>query len=324
MASLFTNEQLPTTSEAAIRQFDERYLAGISAVQAQEWSTQIGDLFELGAPRVTFPIALMSTKYVETREAEGRFKTMQEKAFDLKVVEYDAGYEAKLMDLKTNVFAYRKWSEIPNRFLIAEQRHINRNIATLLEDMAQITPWDGLPFFSAVHKANPSGDPTNTWSNFQAVAADVLDVSKITAEITAMQDARDENGEKMNVNPDTILVPTGKYQPLVVMLSQQLILASGVATAPTSNPYLGKLNVVHIPELTDTNDWYLVDSKLMSQQGVPPWISAKFRAPEDLGLRYFDESSDFFKNTGKIKVSSHLWYGFALLFPHAIRRVTGV
>lgn len=325
MGSLYTNELLPSTSEQAIRIFDERYLAGISSVQPPTWAEQLGDSVAMGAPRITFPIGMLSTKYVETREQSGRFKTMQEESFDLKVVEYDAGYEAKLLDLTTNTYAYRKWSEVPGRFLTAEKRHINRAIATLLElGTTEISPWDAVAFFSTAHKANPTGDPSITWGNYQATPTNVVDMAKLTEEVTAMQNAvLDENGEKIGADPDTILVSTPKYEPLRVLLSQAMILGSATATAPTSNPYMGKFNVIHAPELNDINDWYLIDSKLMGQQGVPPWLAAKYQAPSDLGLRYWDESSDFFKDSGKIKVGSHIWYGFKLIFPHAIRLVRG-
>jgi len=324
MGSLYTNELLPTTSEQAIRIFDERYLAGISSVQPPTWAEQLGDSVAMGAPRITFPIGMLSTKYIETREVSGRFRTMQEESFDLKVVEYDAGYEAKLMDLTTNTYAYRKWTEVPGRFLTAEKRHVNRAIATLLETgTVETSPWDAVAFFSASHKANPTGDPATTWSNYQATPADCTDMAKLLQEVTAMQgQVLDENGEKLGADPDTILVPTAKYEPLRVLLAQSMILV-GAATAPISNPYMSKFNVIHVPELTDVNDWYLVDSKLMAAQGVPPWLAAKYQPASDLGLRSFDESSDFFKDSGKIKVSSHIWYGFRLIFPHAIRLVRG-
>lgn len=325
MGSLYTNELLPTTSEQAIRIFDERYLAGISAVMPPAWAEQFGDSISLGAPRVTFPIGLLSTKYLETREVSGRFKTMQEESFDLKVIEYDAGYEAKLIELTSNTYAYRKWSEVPGRFLMAEKRHINRSIVTLLEAGTSTTsPWDGVNFFATTHKANPSGDPSTTWSNYNASTTDCVNISNLITEVTAMQNAvLDENGEKIGADPDTIIVPTAKYEPLKTLLAQGLVLNNGSATAPTNNPYVGKFNVVHAPELTDVNDWYLVDSKLLSAQGVPAWLAAKYQAPSDLGLRYWDESSDYFKDTGKIKVSSHVWYGFKLVFPHAIRLIRG-
>jgi hypothetical protein len=87
-----------------------------------------------------------------------------------------------------------------------------------------------------------------------------------------------------------------------------------------SNPIAG-LRAVYVPELTDADDWYLLDSKLAKV--LPPWVGLRYSPGLALELRQFDESSDFFKNTGKIKVSSHIWYGFGMPFPHAIRLVKG-
>lgn len=312
MASLYTNEQLPTSSEAAIREFNEKYLAVISAAPPSSWADRF--VVPVGAPRVTFPISLMSTKFNETMEFSSRFRSMEEKEFDLKVAEFDAGYEAKVIDLTTNTFAYRNWSAVPERFRIAESRHVARTIAALLEaGTSTVSPWDGVNFFSASHLANPLG--TATFSNYQSVAA-APTVANIQAEMTAMRAVKDENGDKLLVEPNEIWLPTEKFQAVSDLLNQEH-LATG-----ESNPIRGKLKIVHIPELTDVNDWYLVDTNLMNM-GIEPIVAAKYQPSADLGLRFWDESSDFFKDTGKIKTSAHIWYGAGLVFPHAIRRIAG-
>jgi hypothetical protein len=91
------------------------------------------------------------------------------------------------------------------------------------------------------------------------------------------------------------------------------------------NPYNdGSLTVVRMDQLTDVNDWYIFDSKLIAK-GVPPWVVAKLALQmpgfDSLSLRYFDENSDFFKKTSKIAVAKHIWAGYGLLFPHAIRLI---
>jgi len=45
--------------------------------------------------------------------------------------------------------------------------------------------------------------------------------------------------------------------------------------------------------------------------------------PASLALRRYDESSDFFRDTGKIKVSSHIHYASGYGFPHGVRLVVG-
>lgn len=322
MGHLYTEDLVPANSAEAIRVFDERYLAGLSAAEPTDWVAQLGDVIELGTPLVRFPIGLLSTKYRETREESGRFKTMLDQYFDLSVVEFDEGYEAKLIDLLTNAYAYRNWQKIPQRFLTAEKKLVNVALATLIEDSAQTTPWDGLTFFHAAHKASPTGDVSTTWSNLQTTPKDVLDFTSLTEELTAFGDVRDENGDKFDINGDTLLVPTGKYEALMMRLAQANVPVTSTLVA--TNPFLGRFKVIKVPEFTDPNDWYIVDSKLIASQGVPLWVAAKYQPSDDLGLRKFDESSDYFKNTGKIKVSSHVWHGNGLVFPHAIRKVTGI
>jgi hypothetical protein len=319
MASLFTHETLPATSQDAIREFDERYLTAITAAAPPGWCASF--IETVGSPLTTFPIALFSTKYNETKEQSSRFKTMVEKSFDLTVVEYDAGYEAKLLDLLTNTFAYRNWGRAPAALADGEVKHVAKNLVTLLEDSAQTSPWDLLTFFNASHRSNPSETIVetqgrkNTFSNYQSVAA-APTLANIATEMTAMRDVRDTNGDKMGIEPNEIWLPTPKFQTVSDLLNQAF-LATG-----ESNPLQGKIKPVHVPDLTDVNDWYLVDTTQFSK-GVQPMIAANYRDVGSLGLRTWDESSDFFKDTGKLKMSAHIWYGFKLVFPHAIRRVVG-
>lgn len=316
MPPIFTSDTLPTSTEAALREFDERYLAVVSAAPAPTWADRFK--FGVSAPRNTFPLSLMSTRYNETKEVSSRFETMSEKDFDVKVVEFDAGYEVKAIDLVSNSFAYRNWQQVPSRFVTAEGRHVCRELAALLESgTSTVSPWDGVAFFSASsHLANPSKPSLGTFGNYNSSALDPASLPNLTAEITSMRNVRDENGDKLGVEPDEIWLPTGKFQAVSNLLNQNLI-GNG-----ESNPMLGKLRPVHVPELTDANDWYLVDSRMVGM-GISPMLAASYVPSNNLGLRFFDEGSDFFKNSGKIKVSSHIWYGFGLVFPHAIRRVAG-
>lgn len=323
MASLLLNEQLPTTSEAALREFDEKYLQLISATPPSTWVDRM--VTGVSAPRTTFPINIYTNKFKETNQVEGTFVGMDERSFDLTVKEFDSGSEAKLMDLFTNVFAYRAWGKAPSELLIAETRHVADQLVALLEAGNGTTlgtnPWDGLALFSASHKSNPSvtlsgSGISDTWSNYQSAAADCTDLTKIQAEMTAMRDVRDTNGRKLGVEPDEIWLPTAKYQAVSDKLNQAF-LANG-----ESNYMAGKLRAVHVPELIDVNDWYLVDSKMMAR-GFDTLIAAKYTPAPQLAIRQFDESSDFFKKTGKIRYGVHIWYGFAYALPHAIRRIVG-
>lgn len=314
MASLFTKDTLPTTSEEAIRRFDDRYNAIIAAAAPSSWAERF--VADVDAPRTTFPLSSFTSGFRETKEESGRFRGMSEKTFDVSVVEFDDGYEAKVFDLITNVFAFQRWMEVPNAFLVAEARHHATQLATLLEaGTSTACKFDDVNFFSASHLSNPADSGSTTWSNYQSVAA-APSLANIQTEMTAMRAVRDVNAKKLGVEPDEIWLPTEKFQSVSDLLNQAF-LASG-----ESNYMAGKLRAVHVPELTDVNDWYLVDSKLLS--AYTPMIAARYTALDSrLGLRFLDENSDFFKKTGKINASKHIWAGYGMLFPHAIRRIVG-
>lgn len=325
MGSLFLNEQLPTTSEAALREFDEKYLAVVSAAPPSGWSERF--VTPVGAPRTTFPMSIFAAKFKESNTVEGTFVGMDEQSVDVNVKEFDSGAEAKLMDIFTNTFAYRNWGNAPAELRLAESRHVAQQMVKLIEAGTGTTlgtcMWDALSFFNASHKSNPKvtldtsvTGVANTWSNYNNTGLDPATLANIQAEMTAMRDVRDTNGNKMGVEPDEIWLPTAKYQPVSDKLNQAF-LANG-----ESNYMAGKLRAVHVPELTDANDWYLVDTKLLAR-GFDPFIAAKWTPPPALAIRQFDENSDFFKKTGKIRYGVHIWYGFAYALPHAIRLVAG-
>lgn len=316
---LYTIEQLPTTSQAAIREFSELFIGYIGASKPTGWVDTLGALVPTSSPMVTFPVSQLRTKYQKTG-GEDRAKTLQEKSFDIKAEEFDDGYEAALLDLYTKVFAYRQWSAAPQRLVLAEEQFRHDNVATLLEAGATTVCVDGEFFFDTDHPANLSDTNAGTWSNYQSAAKDVVSVANLEAEVALMMAVKDENGKKFGVYPDTILVPVEKFEPLKNLLKQAQI-ANTAGTAGVSNPYLNGFNVIPVKEFTDPNDWYLVDSNLIAE--APPWVTLRMTVPAALQLRTFDEASDFFKNTGRLKMSSHIWYGFSLALPHAIRKIVG-
>jgi hypothetical protein len=323
---LYSVDQLPTTDQAAIREFNDRYLAAIGASQPTGWADTLGDLVPANSPLVTFPVSQLRTRYLRT-EGENRFKKLRAQSFDVKTEEFDDGFVVKAKDLYNKLFAYRRWQEAPARFVTAEAQFRHTQIAALLEAGASTLSVDGQNFFSATHPAN-QGDSTVTpaWSNYQSTAKDVVSITNLAAEVALMMSVRDENGVKLGVYPDTILVPTEKYEGLKNLLAQAIILGgptTGVSNGSITNPYMGRFNVVPVKEFTSAVDWYLIDSK-MSGEGFSPWVSVRETVPQTLALRSFDESSDYYKDTGNLKMSSHIWYGFGLALPQAIRKVVGL
>jgi hypothetical protein len=317
MGTLYEIEKLPTTSQDAIREFSDRYLAAQGAAPDPTWCDNYGEFTPVTSPQTSYVVSQLVSRYEQTK-GEGRTKKALEGSFDVKVVEYDEGEEADLIQLFSNAFSVRRWNSAPSRFVKAEAFLRARSVRTLLEAGTSTACYDSKNFFATDHPCNISMPGLGSFSNYQGTPASCLSIDSIQAEMTSMMAVKDENGEKLGVVPDTILLPTEKFIYCAHMLEQDMV-SDGTTTV--SNTLKGKLKPVHCPEFTDANDWYLVDSRLVSM--VPPWIAGRYTVPQALGLRIFDESSDHFKNTGRIKIASHVWYGFALGFPHAIRLVRG-
>jgi hypothetical protein len=321
---LYTVDQLPATSAAAIEVFNAQYLAVNNAEPPMTWaeSSGIRDVVDSG-PVTTFPVSALSLAY-KRHLGEDRFKSMREKSFSVKTEEFQEGIEAKLYDLQRSVFAFSKWASGPARLRLEEAQFELRNLAALLETGASTAWLDGQNFFSTTHQCSLSDPGVGTFSNYQATPTNVVSLANLEAECTAfMENALDEQGEEVDSEPDTIFVATPKYMPLTNLLGQALV-PSAAGTATVNNPfYGGRFNVVRIPQLSDANDWFLFDSKRAARMGLPPMLTLRETVSPALALRVFDESSDHFKQFGTLRISSHIWYGWALAFPHCIRLIKG-
>lgn len=326
MAKLNPATTLPQSSREALEIFDERYNAAQLLAQPQTWVSELGEVASTPALETRYPMSILSLKFEETIEEGGRFKTIGERDVELTVVEYDDGVEIELKKLLTNTFSAKRWEDAPAAMLQAEEIFKLKLIASALVANTETCGWDDLALFHDAHLCNPKDAASATFDNLQGTAKDVADLTKLEEEITLMAEVLDVNGDPLGVMPTHIGVPRQKFQKLKNLLKQDFV-ATSAGTATMRNPYNdGSLTVVRMDQLTDNNDWYLFDANLIAK-GVAPWIVAQLALTnpgfDALCLRRYDENSDRFKNTGKLAVSKHVFYGRKFLFPHAIRKVAG-
>lgn len=319
MNPLYTIEQLPTTSAAALREFDDRYIAAMAAAQPTGWADKFGALVPTNAPMVTFPVSQLRSKFTRT-QGEGRAKTFLERSFDVKAEEFDDGYEAKYYDLTKQAFAYRRWKDAAPALVVAEARFRMQQVAALLAAGTTTACVDGKNFFATDHPANLFDDDAGTYSNYQSAATDVVSIANLEQEVAAMQQVKDENGDFMGVAPDTILCGVRKAEPLKNLLKQSMI-ANAAGDVSVTNPYMNGFNIEVVPDFGTSLNWYLVDSKLVGE--LSPWIMLRENVAPALQTRIWDESSDYFKKLGKLRYEKHIWYGFGVGLPHAIRKIVG-
>jgi hypothetical protein len=317
MNPLYAAEKFGTflSSADAFAAIDERYAAAMLSPDVQSWAADLGDVIPTDALTVRLPIANLTGWGYQQTQGENRFKSFSGKYVDLATEEFDEGYEEYLLKLQKDPLAARQWAVFGDRLPMLETELVNGRIGSALINGETTNGIDGASFFSTAH------------GNLQTTATP-FSVDNLMKEASAMSSLSDANGRSYGIKPDTIVVPNALYYPATLALSQSLIIStSGTSFGAVDNPLKGSFRVVSVNDLPNNatpanSDWYLLDSSLVSK-GLPPWVIARMAVDGNLGLRRFDTDSDFFKNHSRIKVSSHVFYGFSLGFHHGLRKIKG-
>jgi len=339
-------EEFGASSQRALEEFRMNYNMALAA-EPKVWAEMLGDMMASGSvTKDTYPINLSATRYVKKTAQGAAAETSMN--FDISVTkdEFYAGEEVELRRLVGGDFAHvQSWNRRAERMARARVYLRNALVTSILEagesgywgsSTEYATGIDGQPFFSASHKVHPR-DPSKklrgvaTWSNFQSSAVP-LSAANLTAEKVYAFQVADPTGHEFGFEYDTMLVPSSLNEVAKNLLTVQDIILdaanpiAGVSVngfAGVRNPhYQSGMEVVRGPDLAGTSttaDYYLI-SRAGIAAGLFPWVISE-DGSED--LRTWDESSDFYKDTGLIKVTSHIFCAAVLLFPHAIRKVSG-
>lgn len=342
LASVKPIEELGPSSQRANEEFVMKYNMCLAA-EPKTWAETIGDMMPSGSvSKDTYPINLSALRY---RKRTGQ-DAAAEKAlnFDISVTkdEFNSAAQAELRRLVAGDFAYVQWWGRRAEQMARARVYLRNQIVTTILEAGESGYWgsstelatgiDGQPFFSASHKVNPRNPSIKlrtsaTWSNFQSSAVP-LSAANLTAEKVYAFQVADPSGYEFGFEYDMMLVPSSLNELAKNLLTvQDLIIQSNGANdfGTIKNPhYQSGMEVMRAPDLAGTlgatnADWYLVSRAALSM-GLYPWVISE-DAAED--LRTWDESSDFTKETGEIKVSSHIYANAVLLFPHGIRKVSG-
>ena len=330
--SSYTVEQLPPTSREMLKAFDTRWLlAHQQALPPEDWVDDFGDISGTDAMETVYPLTIMVARF-RPFSGMSTFRTMNERSLTIKTKTWEEGYRAPYLEMVKGVYRFERFLEAANNVHIAEMQFRARMIAELLGNGENQPSWDNGNFFRTDHPANPDEGSFGTYSNLETNPTSPNSITNIVAQMTEMQAVKDVSGNILGVRPDTILLPHKWYNTVLLALEIPFIslppnpMNPGGGSGTMSNPLWGGsgrgLKVVMAPELTNQDDWYLLDSNLVSR--MPPWTAQKLQLPHELEYVFYDVNSDRYKDTGFIAVNYRINYGFSLVFPHAIRKIKGV
>jgi phage major head subunit gpT-like protein len=136
---------------------------------------------------------------------------------------------------------------------------------------------DGVGLLSTAHPGRPDGGGS-TQSN-EGTAA--LTIANLDTARQAMMNYTDDKGVLLGVNPDLLLVPPELERTATQIVSERALYEPG-STQFDVNMFAGRVRPIVWNRLTDSNAWYLMDSRMMSQHLIFQWrIQPEFAQAED-------------------------------------------
>ena len=137
---------------------------------------------------------------------------------------------------------------------------------------------EGVAMCSNSHTTNASG--VDTTAGFDNMSTAALSATAVAAARIAMVDFRDDRGNHIDIAPDELLYPPNLYEE-----AYEIIASSGkVDTAENNrNVHEGRFTGIEWNYLSDTNNWFLMDSAMRPQMLY--WVDrvpTEFAFAEDL------------------------------------------
>jgi phage major head subunit gpT-like protein len=160
----------------------------------------------------------------------------------------------------------------------AAARHPDKLIFDLLEGGFTNTCYDGQPFFDTSH---PTYGSTPAFSNKGTTA---LSATAYAAARAQMMSLKDDGGESLDIMPDLLVVPPGLEETARLILNADFISVSAGSTQ--TNVWKGSANILVVPRLKDSNNWYLLDTSkvvkgLIMQMRKDPILTSKTSLTDD-------------------------------------------
>ena len=164
------------------------------------------------------------------------------------------------------------------------QRHKDQLVFELLAAgfaATKGTCYDGQYFFDSDHSEGESGTQSN-------VGTSALSAVALQAAITAMMKIKDDQGKVLGILPDLLVIPPDLQWTAIELLESVMRPDSALQI---KNVLQGRLNFIVSPYLTDTNNWYLLDTKKV----VKPTI-LQDRMPVEFGALEADSENGFMRD----------------------------
>lgn len=333
-------EQLSFDTQRALEQFSSAFESAFAAVEAANfWAYQFGHVETSDQLLLTYPMSISAAGYKE-RRGDDAARDMYERAISVTPTVWVDGVKAQKERLRQRDFATQAWAGEAARIAVEGRRHANILAARMLHSNPNLQLYKdatlgidaGIPLFSDSHQANIFDTAVGTYKNVLLgggtdFAGGAIDAAMMKAVLQhGRTGIKSPNGTPRPVVYSHMLVHPEHEQAAKDFLESDLIrttiLEGGVGpntNLNTNNRFKNLIKLVVCDELAqvpgvDEDKIYFIDAG----NGAKPWILQDSGSPEE---NMFDESSEFCKNTGMVKVTYAMRMAVTAALPQAILRV---
>jgi phage major head subunit gpT-like protein len=213
---------------------------------------------------------------------------------------YKASYTqakfSKGLQIEEEMVRYDQYNEIKKRTKkLATSANYTRQVhgaGVFNNAFATVLGPDGKVLCATDHPYSPSDSTAQSNKGTTALSLDAVDTTYV-----AMTAWTDDKGNKVAINPDTLIVPPGLRKTALEIVKSP---KNPTNADNAINVYEGEFKVIVLPFLTDTNNWFMADSTLMKD--FLNWYDS--RKPD------FSDTVDFDTEVAKYKVVGSWAYGW--------------
>lgn len=181
-------------------------------------------------------------------------------------LEYASGFQIqrKLFDYDQTGIIEAKPRSLSKAFARTRQRHaaqVFNNSTSVDNTWNSFT--EGVALCSNSHTTRAAG--TSTATGFDNLVTSALSTVALVAARIQFRTFRDDRGNRMSVSPDMLMIP-----PDLCQIAYEIDESLGVPELATNakNYNQKRYTIVEWEYLTDTNDWWMIDSSMMKDANI--------------------------------------------------------
>ncbi len=344
--------QISRDAARALEEFSDQFRSALVLNEPDNWD-DLGLSYTLAkaAGTATFPLPIDAAGYKEF-EGDIKYRRLYNRSLSFRTKQWSDGVEEQAVVIENDQFS--GWADAPGNMAREWKRLPLLMLASLLQGPAPATNAPAayfgplldlyrdrdsntastIPLFSAVHQSNVFDAAVGTFNNIltttHAQIASGAFFDQLYAYTASVLGA---NGKPLNVSvADTkLLLPTSLTREFKKVLEQDTLLtaisnagvqnatANVVAAQPRKNIDFGQITGQTVREFSIANGWDQVFFAVLGgNPSLYPWVALQDSAPEE---RLFDKSSEFYKNSGKVKIGYIGNANVGAAMPHRIVRV---